>query len=151
MKTISFLFFALLLCSCTISTPQTRIEQNPALYQALSPEHQALAQQGQITKNMPSAGVFLAWGQPASKRSGHKDGKNFLQWDYNSLHPVVSRSFSYGYGYSPYRRYGRYGRYGGRYNSFGVGQSVDYIPYRARSVAFHKDRVSSWEVANPPY
>ena len=101
---------------------------------------------------MPSAGVYLAWGKSASKRSGYKDGKSFQQWDYNTLHPVSTNYFSYGYGsgYYPYRRYGRYGRYRD-YNTFGLGHSIDYIPYRSRSVAFHKDRVSSWEVADPPY
>lgn len=151
MKPLLFLFLCLLLANCTVSTPQTRIDQHPALYQGLSPEHQTLVQRGQITEKMPSAGVFLAWGKPASKRSGYDGGKDYQQWDYNSLRPVVSSGFSYGYGYGPYYGHrGRYGRYG-YYDTFGLSQSVDYIPYRSRSVVFRNDRVASWEISDPPF
>ena len=143
-KILSLALLGIFLCNCAVQTPQTRIERNPALYQALSSKQKELVQQGQIGENMPSGGVYLAWGNPARKSQGHRDGKSFQRWDYMALEPVLTNRFSYGYG-SGYR-HGRYGRHG--YHGYGVGQSIDYIPYRSRTVLFHQDLVDSWEQAD---
>ena len=148
MKILILPLLACFLCSCAVQTPQTRIERNHSLYESLSGDQQVLVQQGQIAEAMPSAGVYLAWGKPAVKSQGFREGKSFQRWDYTALQPHVSNHFSYGYGGG--YPYGRRGRYGSRSN-FGFGQSVDYVPYRSRSVLFRNDRVSSWEVASPPY
>lgn len=142
---ITFLALAsVILCGCVAQTPQTRIQNNPALFQTLSKPHQELAQQGKIAKGMPSAGVFLALGNPSRRSEGHRNGKDFQRWDYTSLQPVIHHNFHFGYGRG-------YHRYRHHRHHFGVGHSIDYLPYRSRSVWFTGDRVDSWEFFSQPY
>ncbi len=144
----------LLLASCAPSTPQARIAQDPQRYAALSAKHQALVQQGQITRGMSTDAVYLAWGSPSASFQGSKDGKLTERWDYSGTRPVPVSSFygSYGYGYGHgYGRYGPYGPYGrhGYHSSmgFGFGPEFAYIAYRRGSVWFINHRVDAWERA----
>jgi len=130
---------AAFLVSCSSNTPAKRIEKNPAVFQALSAEHQNLVRQGRIEEGMPTTAVFLAWGNPESKSEGEKEGKRFERWNYIGLTPVYRHSFYGGVGYG----YGRYGRYRRPY--YGGGTGVDYIPYRAAYVDFHNNHVESWQ------
>ena len=71
---------ALILASC--STPQTRINDHPDLYQTLSPRDQALVNQGQIRSGMSQNAVWLAWGEPDRKIVGNMAGRSTETWIY---------------------------------------------------------------------
>jgi hypothetical protein len=137
----------LLLVSCVPSTPQTRIQQSPDKFSALSSKQQGLVQQGQITRGMSPDAVYLAWGRPSGVFQGSKNGKNTERWDYAGSRPVYTTGFYGAYGYGPYGYNGPYGHHG--YSGWGMGISpeVAYIPYRIASVWFVNSRVDSWERA----
>jgi len=66
---VKLLLSGLLACSilagCATSTVQSRKNERPAAYAALSPELRALVDQGQIKVGMNMDAVYLAWGKPA--------------------------------------------------------------------------------------
>ena len=138
---------AFLFASCSVNTPATRIEKNPALYNDLSTSDQALVRAGKIKNGMSPTAVFLAWGKADSKSEGEQEGKRFERWNYIGLAPVYNQSyyggFGYGYGYRDY--YDRRGR--GRYYSpyYGHALQVDYVPYRAAWVDFQNGSVKGWQ------
>jgi hypothetical protein len=124
-----------ILCACTPLTPQVRIQSNPALFAALSPQQQTLVSQGQIARGMGPEAVFLAWGKADSIYEGGRGPVPVQRWDYSASRPVHTTSVFGSYGF------GRYGRgYG-----FGAGPEVTYIPYRTASVWFENNRVTEWE------
>lgn len=125
------------LVACSAVTPMDRIESNPAMFRMLSPEHQALVQQGRICEGMSKDAVFLAWGEPSeAPMAGQKEGKSFEKWNYTRLKPVmVSRPVWSGVGF---------GCCGGWYT--GGGFDTVYVPEKVGDVTFENDRVSSWEV-----
>ncbi len=132
-----------ILASCAPSTPQARIQENPARFAALPANQQALVEGGEISRGMSRDAVDLAWGPPSSRFEGSKGGKATERWDYTGVRPVRTH-FSGGFGY------GRYGRYGGRYHPyssyvFDVGPEIAYLPYRRATVWFLDRRVDSWE------
>jgi hypothetical protein len=127
----------LLVSSCVPSTPQTRIQQHPEMFAALTPKDQQLVQQGQLAKGMPPPAVLLAWGPPARRFEGFQSGKTTERWDYSGAYPVYSQRFYGGYGY------GRYGRFPAA--AYGLGQEVTYVPYHKASVWFVSKRVDAWE------
>ena len=134
----------LMLGACAPSTPQARIQQNPAAFAALSPKDQEMVQQGVIAKGMRQDAVLLAWGPPSLRYDGFKEGKPNERWDYSGSQPVYTNSFYGGYGYG----YGRaYGRFGGAYApyGYGFGPTVTYVPYCRSRVWFINGRVDSWE------
>jgi outer membrane protein assembly factor BamE (lipoprotein component of BamABCDE complex) len=139
MKTL--LLFSLplfaLLASCS-STPQSRIQKNPQLFQNLTPKQQSQVSQGQIDQGMSQSAVYLAMGNPDGKIRGNRDGRSFERWDYTMLIPVYTSGFGgyYGGGY-----HGRCGFYGGYY------PTVTYIPTRGSSIYFNKGTVAGWERA----
>jgi hypothetical protein len=96
---------ALVLAGC--STVESRISENPGLFQSLSPRDQQLVQQGQIRSGMSQNGVWLAWGSPDRKTVGSMRGTATETWIY------LQGTTGYGgYGY-PYGGYGHpYGPYG---------------------------------------
>src|SRR5215813_13985568 len=71
---------ALILTGC--STPQTRISENPDLYQSLSQRDQALVSQGEIRIGMSRTAVWLAWGSPDRKIVGNMGGGPTETWLY---------------------------------------------------------------------
>lgn len=125
---------ALVLGACTTPSPQTRIADNPQLFAALSPAHKELVSQGRIDRGMSPEAVFLAWGRASSVYEGSRGNTPILRWDYAGSRPVETMSVFGGYGY------GRFGRYG-----FGGGPEVAFVPYRAATVWFENQRVTSWE------
>lgn len=129
----------MLVTSCVPSTPQTRIQREPAKFEALPAKHRSLVENGQISRGMPPDAVYLAWGRPSRVFQGSKDGKLTERWDYAGSRPVYTTSFygSYGRYHDPYHRHGYYG--------FGMGPEVAYIPYRIASVWFIDGRVDGWE------
>ncbi|MEO0017185.1 MAG: hypothetical protein RLZZ522_468 [Verrucomicrobiota bacterium] len=137
MKRLLLLFAASLLASsCVPSTPQSRIEEHPERFAALSPKDQELVRQGTLAKGMPRDAVLLAWGAPAQRFEGCQSGKTSERWDYAGTYPVYTQGFYGGFGAG----YGRYRPYG-----YGVGPEVTYVPYRSGSVWFANSLVDSWE------
>lgn len=129
---------SLLLCSCAVDTPKTRIERNPGAYQSLSTRHQDLVERGRIEKGMPKKGVLLALGTPDGKAEGFRNGTDYERWTYNSLRPVYNQHF-----YGSYS-FGGHG-YHGRGYGLGFGPSIEYIPTRSATVWFRGDKVDSWD------
>ncbi len=127
---------ALLLASCRVATPATRIEQNPVLFASLPEADRALVQQGQIRAGMTPDAVFLAWGYPNSQPYvGEKDGKRLERWVYTRLEPVmVTPGWS-----APCR-----GPWGWCHHDYGAADTA-YIPRNTAIVTFENGRVASWE------
>jgi hypothetical protein len=92
---------ALFLGGC--STPQSRISNNPDLYNSLSARHQQLVAQGQIAPGMPRNAVWLAWGGPQQKISGFARGNDTESWVY-----LTTTTVPYGWGWG-----GGWGGWGG--------------------------------------
>jgi hypothetical protein len=132
---------ACLLASCAPSTPDARIQANPALFNSLPASEQALVQQGKIDIGMPPQAVYLAWGKASLEYSGSDDSGNTLRWDYAGSQPVYINNYYGGYGYG---RIGPYGRVYPGY-AYGVAPQVEYVPYRRATVWFTNDRVTKWE------
>ena len=57
----------LLLAAC--STPESRIEKNPALYSSFPPDVQANVKKGKIEVGYTYDMVFVAWGRPDNKKT----------------------------------------------------------------------------------
>lgn len=140
-KIIAAVSAGLLVASCAPSTPQTRIQQEPAKFEALGKKHRSLVEEGRIDRGMSPDAVYLAWGRPSRVLQGSKDGKATERWDYTGSRPVYFTNFygSYGCYHGPYHRHGYYG--------FGLGPEVAYVPYRVASAWFIDGRVDAWERA----
>ncbi|WP_377178913.1 hypothetical protein [Rubritalea tangerina] len=122
--------------SCTPNTPQTRIANNPDLYQQLTPNHQSLVQRGQISKGMNKKAVYLAWGDPSRSSKGSENGKLFEKWYYIRYTPYYTGGLYGGYGY------------GGRgYYGTSISRTTNYNSELEAEVKFHKGIVTSWENA----
>ncbi len=143
MKAILLLFIPLaaVLTSC-VSTPASRIQKNPAIYNRLSDKHQDLVRQGKIERGMTKPAVYLALGAPNSKTEGVQHGKRFERWNYNTLVPVYNYGFGPYYGYS--HGYGYGCGYGGSYYGMGFYPNVYYEPRHAATVQFSRGKVTGW-------
>lgn len=124
--------------ACQSSTPAARIESNPVLFRALSPEQQLMVQQGRICKGMSKEAVFLAWGNPGTAPlRGEKAGKAYERWVYTRERAVPVDTFGGGWYGRPWCHHGWYEPYGG--------MSVMYVPEEAATVTFEADKVTEWE------
>ena len=125
--------------SCAPSTPDHRISERPAAFEALSEKHKDLVKRGELGKGMSHDAVALAWGSPSRRVEGLRDGKNMERWEYQGREAVVTHDFFGGY------RSGYFGGY--RYSglSGGFGPQVTYVPYRKSTVWFVDGRVNEWE------
>jgi len=139
---VSVLSAGLLLVSCVPYTPQTRIQQNPRMFSALTTKDQDLVQRGIIARGMTADAVFLAWGKPTAVVVGSRNGKNNERWDYTGSRPVYTSTIYGSYGYGGYRGRGGYGYSG---FGFGMGPDVAYVPHRLASVWFVNHSVDAWE------
>ena len=128
--------------SCTLGTPQARINRNPSLYDSLPDNHRELVNQGRIAEGMSQSAVHLALGPPNRKIQGFRDDASFERWDYTRLQPHFHHSFHSYQGLSSY---------GDRYHGFGFFPAVGYLPYRSASVTFRKKVVDSWERLDPEH
>ena len=130
---------ALLAVSCAPQTPAYRISMRPAAFEGLSEKNKELVRNGEIAKGMGKDAVLLAWGSPAGRVDGLKNGKTMERWDYRGTKPVVTHNIYGGFGS------GRYGPY--RYSGIGggFGPEVSYLPYRKGSVWFLHGKVDEWE------
>lgn len=131
-----------LLGSCA-STPQSRIEANPALYQGLSGTHKSLVSQGKIAEGMSPEAVFIAWGKADNIRTSSERGQITETWIYRGTEPEFVHTSHFGYGYGRYYGHGYY------YPDFCYGPTVYYRSYIAGTVTFRNRRVVRWEVTGP--
>lgn len=133
--------------SCAPSTPQARIDQNPAAFYQLGKKHQELVRQGRITGGMNQDAVLLAWGSPDQRFQGYQNSKSTERWDYSASRPIYTNQFVGGFG--DFGGYGRFGRFGNAglcdFGYGGFGPQVTYVPYRIATVEFRNNRVDSWE------
>lgn len=77
---IPALLAAGLLAAC--ASPDTRIKDNPGIYNGLTPEQQAQVKKGEIALGMPEAAVQLALGKP-NRVTEHTDAAGVQKiWHY---------------------------------------------------------------------
>lgn len=129
---------AAILSSCATSTPQGRVERDPARYNRLSDTDKSLVDQGNIRTGMSADAVYLAWGTPHAVSKGGVGNSVTERWTYTGTTPVWSNQLNVGYGGG----FGRHGYYGGFYD---YGPTVTYVPYAAGVVHFTNGRVTKWE------
>ncbi|MEM8886280.1 MAG: hypothetical protein AAGD14_19645 [Planctomycetota bacterium] len=67
----------LILCTAC-STPESRIEDNQALFDAYSPEDQSAIRSGQIRQGFDQNQVYMALGKPSKKKA--EDGQESWLW-----------------------------------------------------------------------
>lgn len=142
---------AVMLSSCVSNTPQTRIERNPQLFNALSAKDRQLVSQGLIREGLTKDGVFLAWGAPDTTSVGRKGGREIEEWTYLGHRAVRTMNMNVGMGWGfPYGGcgpwgWGGYGPWG--WGGPGWGTDVIYVPYTAGVVTFRSGRVTEWQAA----
>ena len=129
----------LVLTSC--STPQTRISENPNLYQSLSQRDQALVSQGQIRIGMSPTAVWMAWGTTDRKIVGNMGGGPTETWIY-----------TYYGSYPHYPYYASWDYYFGAplFDPFCYSWFPQSIPYPGKIVTFAKGRVASYQYVKSP-
>lgn len=131
------------------STPQSRIENNPQLFNQLTAKDRELVTKGVIREGMSRDAVFLSWGRPDSVSVGTSRGRETESWTYIGQRPVRTMNMNMGFGFggfggmSPYG-FGPYGGFGYPYSYWGGGPAVTYLPYTAGVVDFSNGRVSRW-------
>lgn len=150
--------------SCATTTIHDRIEKYPSVYNKLSLKDKRLVENSKIKEGMSRKAVYIAWGEPVSKKVGSYKGKKTETWIYNEWsassyhlglgfgHGHFGHGFGYGHRYfrgRPYRHgyrhdfdygYPHYSPYGFFYNP-----SIDFTPRFAKKVDFINDKVVSWE------
>ena len=130
------IFLTLFICNCT-STIESRIQNNPQLYSALTGPEKKAVSKGLIIKGMSQDAVYLAWGRPSGIIERNSYGKSIEKWRYSSLMPVVNQNFLY----NDYHYYHHYDHCSPFYHSTNVG----YVPYTSAVVEFETQKVTSWE------
>ena len=126
------------LAACESATPQTRIQANPVLFNALPEAQRALVQQGQVCRGMSREGVLLAWGEPDSRANGQTPaGAAWERWEYIGFEPVTTVHTGMGGWYGPHGPYGWH-PYGGS------GMDTAYIPRCRAAVEFVNGTVDKW-------
>ncbi len=95
---------AFILISCS-STPQSRIEENPMMYNQLPSEYKNAVREGRIEKGMPPEAVFLAWGKPYSISEKEDAHSKSLIWYYATRRFLRHSSYDYDPIYYPYYFY----------------------------------------------
>ena len=124
------------LCNCT-STIESRIQENPKLYSALTGKEKKAVSNGLILRGMSQDAVYIAWGRPSGVKEGNSNGIPMEKWRYSSLMPVMSQRLHY----TDYHYYQHYEHGSPFYHSTNVG----YIPYTSAIVEFENNKVKSWE------
>ncbi len=127
---------ALLIASCQVATPASRIEQNPVLFESLPQADKALVQQGQIKVGMSPEAVFLAWGYPNTQPFvGEKGGKRLVRWVYSRMEPVMVTPVWGGPCWGPC----------GWHHGYSAMADTVFVPRNTAYVTFEDDKVVSWE------
>ncbi|MEO5721031.1 MAG: hypothetical protein ABIR71_06135 [Chthoniobacterales bacterium] len=160
---------ALLACAVTLTlfvtsctTLESRIQERPQAYRALSPRDQTLVQQGKIREGMSQDAVYIAWGAPSGSIPGRNRGRVVETWIYDATTAGDYQGpFLYGSRYGHGLGYGFYG--GGRRSRFGRGhyfydpfydpwfyQRANIVRYPERTVSFQNGRVVAFQFLPAP-
>ncbi len=138
-KLVCAIFAAVFGLTACVSTPQSRIEENPALFKSLPAKEQTLVSIGQIKEGMSQPAVFLAWGAPSAVAEGKLNGKQATRWIYSSMQPVYTTP-------PAFRGYPYWGPYWGpRHYFYPYYSDITYIPVDTGYVLFINGKVKSWE------
>ncbi len=87
LRTISFLaLFSSFLFLTGCSTVESRIRDNPAIFQSLSPADQTLVRTGQIRTGLDQDTVYLAWGRPDHIRHEVRKSQATETWTYQGAY-----------------------------------------------------------------
>lgn len=126
----------------TITSPEHRISQEPALFDELPEKYRELVRSGKVTEGMSVDAVYLAWGRPHEVKESSREGRSLLTWIYFGRESVPVRTVGVSSGY-----YGRGGYYGNDCwgPSWSVGYDYALRRYVAAKVEFENDRVVYWE------
>ena len=73
--------------SACVSSPQARIDEDPALFKSYSAHQQYLIRKGQIEVGFDQDQVRLAWGNPQRTRQDTSAQGTQLIWEYTELQP----------------------------------------------------------------
>ena len=94
LNNIYVIFLTLFICNCT-STIESRIENNPQIYSALTGQEKKAVSKGLIIRGMSQDAVYISWGKPSGIMEKNSNGKTMEKWRYSSLMPVMHQSFLY--------------------------------------------------------
>ncbi len=124
------------ICSSCSTTPQVRIEENPQVYQSLSPDEQKLVSAGQISTGMSPQAVFLAWGYPNNTPvQGEEKGSHYMKWIYTSSTAYTTQSVWAGPHWG----------YNGWYDPYFSRMNTTFIETPVAEVTFINNKVTSWQ------
>lgn len=126
------LLVVMLLPAC--STVESRIKDNPAVFNALPAKQQELVRDGKIDEGFSREAVVLAWGRPDAIERGTERGKKLETWTWIATYEVPDSPY-YGMGWvaSPY--WGYYPMY----------RPVTHVyTYPIRESIFENGRVVAW-------
>jgi hypothetical protein len=140
------LFSLLFLSGCT--TVDTRIQERPGAYRALSASDQALVQQGKIREGMSQDAVYIAWGPPGYRMPGRNRGRIVETWIYDATAAGdYGGPFYYGarYGHGP--GFGLYGRHRSRfaYRHYFYDPFYDPFFYNHANIVRYPERTVSFQ------
>jgi hypothetical protein len=151
---------ALFLSGC--STVSSRINENRADFDRLSPADRALVSEGKIRGGMSQEAVYIAWGRPEQKAVGAMRNVPTETW----LYVITTAVPPYGYGYGGFYggfggaglgyfgRRGHFRFYGSFYDPF---YDPFYYPFPAtisqpvKTVSFQRGRVIAFQYLAPAY
>ncbi|MBA3964164.1 MAG: hypothetical protein H0X40_20015 [Chthoniobacterales bacterium] len=150
----------LVLSGC--STVRSRIDENRAGFDRLSPQDRALVSEGKIRGGMSQEAVYIAWGRPQQKAVGAVHNVPTETWVY--LIATTVPTYGYGYGGGFYGGFsgpvGYYGRHGGR-RFYGAFFDPFYDPFYypfpqtitqpVKTVSFQRGRVIAFQYLSPAY
>jgi hypothetical protein len=128
--------------ACAPNTPEQRIAQSPAVFEALPAKQQTLVRQGELSRGMSPDAVILAWGAPSRRYSGVSNGTSAERWDYMGSQPVYGNTIGFG-GWGGMGGWNRWGGYG--CGAPFLANDIAFIPYRRATVLFKNQRVEAWE------
>lgn len=116
------------------STIQSRMKENPAAFQRLSPKQQQLVANGNVSEGMSKNAVYIAWGNPDRITYGSKRGTLDERWLY------------FGYDFTQVPSYDFFPVYAGGfvYNDYIYSPQYVSTPYVDKGVVFEKERVVNW-------
>jgi hypothetical protein len=150
-----------LLITAGCSTTESRISENPQIYQSLPARDQELVSRGQIRIGMSQDAVWLAWGRSDSRIAGAMRGQQTETWVYTTTASVPGYGGYGGYWGRPYGPYGwgglgyngvirtrhghRFAFYGSPYYDPFYYPFFDTVTYPYKTVTFSNGRVVSFQ------
>jgi hypothetical protein len=98
------LFVALTLVGCASSSIESRRRERASVFATLTPEMQALVNEGQVRRGMTPDAVYIAWGKPSQVLQQEDQRGLVLFWLYHGGWMEETRYWPY-YGRTPVSDY----------------------------------------------